>query len=543
MGWRVRRTSQHALRVASAAALAALMVVVMVAVAPVARAQDSTRAVTRPRTAYEDLQLFSQVLNQLRVNHPDSLDTHVLIMAAIRGMVRAADPHSYVMPAVRLAPALAELQRKGKLTPLPIAFTFVGGSPVIASVAPGTKAAQQDVAIGDELVAVDGTPVTAESAEELELALSGAPGSAAALTLDRMRADGTRTRVERRVIRQHVDDATAVPVAIMLDGTTGYVRVTTFANTAVADDLHDALGRLEGKGMQRLILDLRDNGGGIVQQAARVAGEFLPTDAVVYSSSGRKKEVIDTGRVKRSFWRSERRYPIVVMVDQGTASAAELVAGALQDHDRALIVGRATFGKALLMQGLPLTDGSMIMLVVGQVRTPCGRLIQRAYRSITSRDYYRLAGEARDTAGRASCKTDRGRVVYGGGGIYPDVLLPQPDAAPVWVARLNEADVWLEWLAGYLPSDGSRLTTLDAFVADETPSASAIALFRALASKHLIEIPADADATLWRLMRRVVAGAKWGEGGALTLRARGDAQVRAALESFARAAELRGPGQ
>jgi carboxyl-terminal processing protease len=523
---------------------AALLVLSSATIAPAAlSAQDSARVVVRPRTTYEDLQLFSQVFNQIRVNHPDTLDSHALIMAAIRGMVRAADPHSYVMPSVRLAPELEELQRAGKLTPLPVAFTFVGGSPVVVSVAPGTKAAQQDIVIGDELLAVDGKAVGAEGAEELELALSGAPGSAATLMLERHRADGARVRIERRVVRQHVDESTAVPVAILLDSATGYVRVTSFANSKVADDLHEALGRLESRGMKRLILDLRDNGGGIVAQAARVAGEFLPAGAVVYSSIGRKKEVIDTGRVKRSFWRSERRYPIVVMVNQGTASASELVAGALQDHDRALIIGRATFGKALLMQGFPLTDGSMIMLVVGQVRTPCGRVVQRAYRNVSSREYYRLAGEARDTIGRPSCTTDRGRVVYGGGGVYPDIILPEPEDPPTWVARLNEADVWLEWLGSYLTGDGARLTTLDAFLSDQAQSPSAIAGFRALAARHEVVIPADADALLWRFMRRVVAGAKWGEAGALTLRARSDPQIRSAMESFARAAELLGPGE
>lgn len=508
---------------------------------PAVSAQDSLRAPTRPRTTAEDLQLFSQVFNQLRVNHPDSLDAHALIMAAVRGMVRAADPHSYVMTAVRLSPELEELQRKGKLTPLPVVFTFVGGSPVVVSIAPGTKAAQQDIVVGDELVAVDGRDVTAESSEELDLVLSGGPGSAATLTLDRRRADGTRARLERRIVRQHVDDETAVPVATMLEPTTGYVRVTTFANTKVAEDLHDALGRLEERGMKRLVLDLRDNGGGIISQAAKVAGEFLPAGTVVYTSAGRKTEIIDTGRVKRSFWRSERRYPIVVMVNPGTASASELVAGALQDHDRALIVGRPTFGKALLMQGLPLSDGSLMMLVVGQVHTPCGRVVQRAYRALTTRNYYRLAGEARDTVGRPSCKTDNGRQVYGGGGVFPDVVLPPPGDPPSWMSRLNEGDVWLEWLGSFLPGEGARLTTLEAFLADDRPSATAIASFRALAARHQVDIPGAADEQLWRAMRGVIAGAKWGEGGALTVRAYADSQVRAALESFTRAAALLGP--
>src|SRR5476651_2636992 len=219
----------------------------------------------------------------------------------------------------------------------------------------------------------------------------------------------------------------------MMDSGTGYVRVTTFMGEKVADDLHAALDRLEKMGMQRLVLDLRDNGGGSVSEAARVAGEFLPRGTVVYTASGRKAEITDTGRVQRSFWRSERRYPIVVMVNAGTASASELVAGALQDHDRATIVGRPTFGKSLLMRGFPMSDGSVLVLVIGHVRTPCGRIVQRQYHSLSRVDYYRMARAERDTAGRPSCKTDGGRTVYGGGGIYPDVQLADAAPAPRWL--------------------------------------------------------------------------------------------------------------
>ncbi len=487
--------------------------------------------------------MFSQVLNQIRVNHPDSLDPHDLIMAAIQGMVRAADPHSYVIPAVRLSPELEALRASGKLASLPVAFTFVGGTPVVASVAPGSKAARLDIVVGDELVAIDDQSPNAESSEELDLVLSGKPNSVVRLTLERRRPDGTRARLERAVVRQHVDEATAVPVAILLDSTTGYVRVTTFANAKVAEDLHDALARLESKGMRRLVLDLRDNGGGLVQQAARVAGEFLPTGSVVYAASGRKKEVSDTGRVKRSFWRSERRYPIVVMVNDGTASASELVAGALQDHDRALIVGRPTFGKALMMQGFPLTDGSVIVLVVGHVMTPCGRVVQRPYRSITTREYYRLAGEARDTVGRSSCKTDAGRTVYGGGGIYPDVTFPAPGELPAWAARLNEADVWIEWLGSYLPDEGARLPSLEAFIATDAISPAAVNSLRALAQRQRIEIPSDADALLRLMMRQVVAGGKWGEAGALTYRARWDGQVQRADRELRARRRIGGRGE
>ena len=516
----------------------ALLLAVAGALAPL-RAQGAGESASpvRKRTAYEDLQLFGQVLNQIRVNHPDSIDSHELFLAAVEGMVRAADPHSYVVPAVRLDGEKAVALEKGKLWPVPISLVYVGGSPVVVSVAAGTAARQQGILPGDELVAVDGGPVVARSAFELDVELSGEKKSTVRLTFERQREDGSTTRIERLVKRERSEDETAVPVATLLDSLTGYVRVTTFVGEKVADDLHTALDRLEKRGMRRLLLDLRDNGGGSVAEAASVAGEFLPKGAVVYTSDGRKPEITDTGRVKRSFWRSERRYPIVVLVNAGTASASELVAGALQDHDRALIAGRPTFGKSLLMRGFPMSDGSVLVLVVGHIRTPCGRIVQRQYRSVTRREYYRLARAERDTAGRPSCRTDAGRTVYGGGGIYPDLTLAERPPTPRWASRAEEQQLLLTWSGGYVDAHGASLTDLEAFATGELP-AGALADFRAFALKRGVEIPADGDALLREMLATRIAHARWGTEGEYQVNARRDPAVKEAVAGFARALEL-----
>jgi carboxyl-terminal processing protease len=506
-------------------------------------AQDSLRAPTRKRTLAEDLQLFSQVLNQLRVNHPDSLDSHELLMSAIAAMVQAADPHSYVIPAARLDTAKMRLMREGSLYPVPVSFSFVSGAPLVVSVDAGSRAVSQDILPGDELVAASGRPIAAESPDELSLALSGPKGSTVALTLRRRRFDGSVVRLERQVRRERTDEASAVPVATLLDAQTGYVRVTTFASDKVADDLHAALERLERAGMQRLLLDLRGNGGGLVKEAKQIAGEFLPRGAIVYTASGRKAEVTDTGRVQRSFWRSERRYPIVILVDEGTASASELVAGALQDHDRALIIGRPTFGKSLLMQTLPLTDGSFIALVIGQLRTPCGRLIQRAYHGIARRDYYRDAGMLADTATGPTCRTVGGRIVRGGGGIIPDVVLPERNGSPGWLDQLGERALILTWSGGYVDRAGTGLTTLDALAAAKALAPSALADFRSYAKGQGIDIPADpsADATLERALLRMVAFAKFGDAGYYRLSALTDPTITRAIEAFGQASSILEP--
>jgi carboxyl-terminal processing protease len=503
-------------------------------------ASSLSAQVTRPRSTYEDLQMFSQVLNQIRVNHPDSIESHEMFMAAVEGMVRAADPHSYVIRAERLSPEKQREYRAGRLHPVPIEFRYVGDQPVVASVAPGTAAARQDILPGDVLVAADGQPVTATSAFELDIALAGARNSTVRLRLERERADGSLVELERAVKRERAEEGTAVPAAFMLDAQTGYVRVTTFANEKAAEDLHAALGTLERAGMQRLVIDLRANGGGMVDEAARVASEFLPDNAVIYHSEGRKAELAKTVRVNHSFLRPGGRvYPLLLLVDEGTASASEIVAGALQDHDRALIVGRPTFGKSLLMQGFPMTDGSVIVLVIGHVNTPCGRVIQRQYRGIGRREYYRLAHAARDTAGRPSCRTDRGRTVYGGGGIYPDVVLEQPANAPPWLARLQEQDVVTRWINTWLAAH-PELGTVEALSANPVLPAGALADFRAFAARQGLPAPdgAEADARLTRELLLELAGTKWGPPGYYRLAAVLDPQVRQAVAQFPRADEL-----
>ncbi|HZI41534.1 MAG TPA: S41 family peptidase [Gemmatimonadaceae bacterium] len=511
------------------------MIAAIVLALPMAvSAQDTgSKSPIRPRSTGEDLQMFSQVLNQIRVNHPDSLDMHELFMAAIEGMIHAADPHSFVIPAVRLDPAKAAAYRDGKLYPVPVTFHYIDGAPVVVSIDPGSKAAEQDILVGDELVTIDGKPVDAGSPVELDIGIAGAKGSSVTLGLERRRIDGSFLRIDRVVKRERVDEATAVPAAFMLDKQTGYVRITTFVNDRVADDLHDALGRLEGQGMTRLLIDLRDNGGGRVDQAAKIAGEFLPKGAIVYTAEGRKKDVTDTSRVSRSFWRSEKRYPIVLLVNDGTASASELVAGALQDHDRALIAGTPTFGKSLLMAGFPMSDGSVIELVIGHVRTPCGRVIQRQYHSITRHDYYRLAGVERDTVGRPSCKTDQGRTVYGGGGIYPDVRLSD-EAQPLWLARVRENDLALKWIGGYVSANVGVPATLDALAANPVMPGSAIADFRSFATQQSVTIPTgdDVDRDLQHMLLRALARAKFGDSGYYRIAALVDPIVRRAAQQF-----------
>jgi carboxyl-terminal processing protease len=232
--------------------------------------------------------MFTGVLNQIRVNHPDSMDSHAVIIAAIRGMLGEMDPHSYVLVARPLMAEKLEEVRKGRSVPVPVSFSLRWcGSIVVAGVVPVSSAARAGMLAGDELTAIEGKSVEAESADELELILSGPKGSAVRLTVERQFSDGTRQSSTYTVKREKPEVGNRRSAAFMLAPGIGYLRITTFVAEKIADDVsvRDFRG-WEREGLTRLVVDLRDNGGGDVKAAADVASLFLPTGSVVYSQEG-----------------------------------------------------------------------------------------------------------------------------------------------------------------------------------------------------------------------------------------------------------------
>ena len=214
---------------------------------------------------------------------------------------------------------------------------------------------------------------------------------------------------------------------------------------------------------------------------------------------------------------------------------AKAATAAVQDHDRALIVGRTTFGKSLLMQTFPLTDGSRMSLVIGQVRTPCGRIVQREYHTESRRAFYRDAGESADTVSRPSCRTDGGRTVYGGGGIVPDVVLPET-SSPRWLAQASERGLLLTWAAGYA-AKATTPATLDALIKLAALDAESRKDFRDYAASNGVVIPseADADELLSRLLIRYVAFVRFGNAGYFRLAALNDPSIRRSIDAFDKA--------
>jgi carboxyl-terminal processing protease len=406
-----------------ASALALLLVL-----APAAAAgQKSTRS------AYEELQTFSGVLNHIRLNYPDSVGYSELVAAAIRGVLRSLDPHSRYVS--RLDWERQSALERGELSTVGIVLEDVEGATTVLTVFPKSSAMKAGVLPGDRLVTLNDTSVAGLDAGTLEVRLAGQKGSKVRVRFERgprLEPDTFSVTLKREPLEQR-----SVSIWRMVDSVTGYVRLEQFLGDA-SRELRDAIGKLRGQKARQVILDLRGNPGGSVVAAVEVASEFFPKNTVVFRTRGRKRDVDTTYTTKRDG--AFREMPLIVLQDERSASASEALAGSLQDHDRALIVGRRSFGKALMQTLFFLPGGDNVWLTVGRVLTPNGRFIQRRYRGVGYEQYLSFAGKSgaeEDTS--MVFHTDRGRPVRGGGGVVPDVLIPLTAPLPVWWSAASDS--------------------------------------------------------------------------------------------------------
>lgn len=367
-----------------------------------------------------------EVLKLVEDEYVDPVDVDSLsedILALILGEL---DPHSTYLSARETA-RTAEMMR-GNFEGIGVVLHRMGDTSFVGQVLAGGPSEKIGILPGDMIVAVDGDSIIGPevSGDSVVSRLRGPRGTKVNVTIHRYGEADTRTFT----IRRGVIDHTTVNCAKMLDDTTGYIQLSTFSSTSY-DEFHKALARLKSQGMRRLVFDLRGNGGGSLTSAIGIAGEMLPAGSLIVYTQGehshRRNVTANPGGL---FTKGS----VIVMVDEYSASASEVVSGALQDNDRALIVGRRTFGKGLVQREFELKDGSSVMLTTARYYTPSGRSIQRPYTDGTDqyyRDYFeQLIDEAyADTmtlhiTDSTPYSTVGGRTVYGGGGIMPDMLLP-----------------------------------------------------------------------------------------------------------------------
>ena len=488
------------------------------------------------RSAYEELQTFSGVLNHIRINYPDSVSYSELVTAAIRGVLRALDPHSSYLS--RLEWQQSTALEHGELASVGIALEDVEGAATVLAVAPRSPAAKGGILPGDRILTMNDTSVSGIDIGTLELRLAGEKGSKVRLGLER----GPRLEPDTFsvTLKRSPFEVRTVSAVRMADSITGYLQLESFLGRA-PDDVHDALKRLRGMRAKQVILDLRHNPGGSVTFAVEIASEFLPKNAVVFRTRGRKRDVDTTYVTKRDG--EFRELPLIVLIDERSASASEALAGSLQDHDRALLVGRRSFGKALVQSVFFLPSGDAIWLTIGHVITPSGRVIQRRYHGLGYEQYLSFAGRSgaeEDTM--AVFKTDAGRPVRGGGGIAPDIIVPITATLPVWWSAAADSgfdDAVSDSVAQTLPA--TPVARAAWLVADTEWRDKLLPPFLARVRGRL-GVTAATDSLLDRRLAAIlatrVAEVRWGPDAREEFLVRNDRTIRLAGEQFPRLREL-----
>ncbi|HXO84828.1 MAG TPA: S41 family peptidase [Gemmatimonadales bacterium] len=490
------------------------------------------------RSAYEELQTFSGVLNHIRLNYPDSLSYSELVAAAIRGVLRSLDPHSYYVS--RLEYQRQSALERGELATVGVRLEEVEGAATVLAVAPGSPAAKSGVLPGDRVLAMNDTSVAGLDMSTIELRLAGEKGSKVRLQMER----GPRLEPDTFsvTLKRSPFEVRSVSIVRMVDPTTGYLRLEDFMGNA--DEVHKGLVKLRGMHAQQVILDLRANPGGAVVLAVEAASEFFPKNTEIFSTRGRKRDT-DTTYVTRRDGQF-RDLPLIVLIDERSASAAEALASSLQDHDRALLVGRRSFGKALMQSIFFLPSGDNVWLTVGRVITPSGRVIQRRYHGLGYEQYLSFAGKSgaqEDTM--TTYKTDAGRLVRGGGGIVPDIVVPISAPLPVWWSAAADSgfdDAVSDSVAQTLPPTAAARTSW--LTANAEWQTKLLPPFLSRVRSRL-GVTAVTDSLLAQRLARIlatrVAEVRWGPDAREEFLLRNDHTIRVALEQFPRLPELLQP--
>jgi carboxyl-terminal processing protease len=386
------------------------------------------------------LRTFTTVFQAVEQNYADRVDTDRALFGAsetdggaIPGMLQALDPHSTFFDRRHFTELKEQMQGRYYGVGMRIQSRPGKGGKLITIVfqpIPGSPAFRAGLRPGDIIVRVDSKPVIGLDSAKVADLLKGPKGTVVHVSVSR---EGSDQPLEFTITRDEISPR-SVDDAFFIRPGVAYIHIANFTETT-DEELTEILKTLDPRTWRGLILDLRNNGGGLLQEAVAVASHFLEKNQLVVYDSGRRS------REKRYYVTKAAKgsdYPMVVLINRFTASASEIVTGALQDHDRALVMGEPSFGKGLVQTEFPLSERTMLLLTTARYFTPSGRLIQRDYTNVSLYDYY-YRSEATPTPRTEVRLTDGGREVYGGGGITPDVQVSEEELNPVQKKLLAHA--------------------------------------------------------------------------------------------------------
>ena len=367
----------------------------------------------------QQYRVFTAALSAIDREYVETLPSDRLIYDAVGGMLQTLDPHSSFFDPKSYA-QMRERQ-EGRYYGIGLSIQTIDGDVTVMSLFEGSPAYRAGIRRGDVIARVKGEDAKGWTTEQTAKQLKGPKGTTVNISI---RRPGYDKLIDMEVQRDEVNIVT-VGGAFMIDGQTGYIKLRDFGETSDRE-VGDAIEKLESQGMKRLVFDLRDNPGGLLDAANRIANRFIPRGEMIVYTRGR---VPNADQDYRATDTPDFAGPMMVLVNRNSASASEIVTGALQDHDRALVVGETTFGKALVQSVYRISEGAGLALTTGRYFTPSGRMIQRPwdnafdeYLTYTLRDQ---TGTREHTAAQLKY-TDAGRKVYGGGGIEPDKFFVGP---------------------------------------------------------------------------------------------------------------------
>src|SRR5215467_2628287 len=366
----------------------------------------------------QSLKDFTQVYDIVEQNYAEPVNPDKAIYnGAIPGMLHVLDPHSNFFDPKSYS--LLREDQRGKYFGVGMTVGPRNNKVIVIAPFAGSPAYRAGIHPGDIIAAVDGKPTDNMNTSDVADLLKGPKGTTVHITILR---EGSEKPLEFAVVRDEIPRY-SVDLHFMIRPGVAYMHVSGF-NETTEKEVQDALDSFNQQGdLKGLILDLRQNPGGLLNEGVGVADKFLHKGQLIVSHHGRSSP---ERRYVATHGNSGREYPLVVLVNRGTASAAEIVAGAIQDHDRGLIVGETTFGKGLVQTVYPLANDTGLALTTAKYYTPSGRLIQRDYSNVSLYDYYFERDDSNNVSNKEVKLTDSGRTVYGGGGISPDVKFDAP---------------------------------------------------------------------------------------------------------------------
>jgi carboxyl-terminal processing protease len=487
------------------------------------------------------LQKIKYVMDVVRELHVDTMDIDKLVDGAIKGMLEELDPHSVYISTSEMQEVNEDIS--GEFEGIGIYFEIRDKRLTVVSAIPGTPSDRLGLSPGDVITEIEGESAYGIINSEVQKKLKGPSGSEVNITIGR---PGLSEPLNYTIVRAKIP-ILSVESAFLLEDGVGYVRLNRFMSTSEKEVLA-AIEDLKSQGMKKLIFDLRNNPGGLLDQAHRVADLFLPGGKVIVSTEWRNSEYNEVYKSTNATTIDD--VPLIILINQGSASASEIVSGAVQDWDRGLVAGRTSFGKGLVQRSIPLQDESAVRVTAAHYYTPSHRLIQRPFDKGLL-DYYRDGWDDIDPNMDADSTMDKpvfytaaGRKVYGGGGITPDVLI-RSSRLTAYTSKLRTSRAFLDfantnYITGELHDDLKQMDFnryLQTWEADK----NLLELFVSQSEEDVEFVQEDWEKDLrWikGYLKREIARVIWGRTQALRIDLQNDPALREAQLLFDEASRI-----